>query len=160
MSTIQFHPSISDSEAITCRRCNTRQYPRNGNCVRCHFSLGVGYISFEFGDPTDPRSEDHHKQLAHRIGELLRSLRKRRGICQSELARMSAGIDRSYLSKAECGLVLLPLSKLLPLAKALGLTAVILRFEATVPRRSSKIKLLSLTPKPSSQNVHSKNNPK
>jgi transcriptional regulator with XRE-family HTH domain len=51
---------------------------------------------------------------------------------------MAAGIDRSYLSKAECGLALLPLSKLLPLAKALGLTAVILRFEETQPRAEAK----------------------
>jgi transcriptional regulator with XRE-family HTH domain len=40
-------------------------------------------------------------------------------------------LHRSYLSKAECGHVLLHLSKLLPIAKALGLTAVILRFETT-----------------------------
>jgi hypothetical protein len=39
--------------------------------------------------------------------------------------------EGQYLSKAECGHVLLPLSKLLPIAKALGLTAVILRFEKT-----------------------------
>jgi transcriptional regulator with XRE-family HTH domain len=57
-------------------------------------------------------------------------LRKRRGLSQSQLAMRAAGcIARAYLSKAECGHVLLPLSKLLRLAKALGLTAVILRFE-------------------------------
>jgi hypothetical protein len=33
--------------------------------------------------------------------------------------------------KAECGHVMLPVSKLLPIARALGLTAVILRFEST-----------------------------
>jgi hypothetical protein len=43
--------------------------------------------------------------------------------------RAASCIARAYLSKAECGHVLLPLSKLLPIAKALGLTAVILRFE-------------------------------
>jgi transcriptional regulator with XRE-family HTH domain len=69
---------------------------------------------------------------------LLRLLRKRCGIRQSQLARMAAAVDRSYLSKAECGLVLLPLTKLLPLAKALGLTAVILRFEAPGPRGVQK----------------------
>jgi transcriptional regulator with XRE-family HTH domain len=59
-------------------------------------------------------------------------LRKRRGLSQSQLARRAAGsIARTYLSKAECGHVLLPLSKLLPIAGALGLTAVILRFETT-----------------------------
>ena len=138
MPTLQFLPSIRDSETITCRRCNTRQYANNGACVRCHCTLGIGYVIFQIGAPTDLRSEDHHKQPARRIGELLRSMRKRRGICQSQLARMAAGIDRSYLSKAECGLVLLPLSKLLPLAQALGLTAVILRFEVTKPRAVPK----------------------
>jgi predicted transcriptional regulator len=53
----------------------------------------------------------------------------RRHICQAELARMAAGLNRSYLSRAECGHVLLPLSKLLPLLRALGLSAVILRFD-------------------------------
>jgi len=49
---------------------------------------------------------------------------------QSQLAVRSAGsVARTYLSKAECGHVILPLSKLLPIARALGLTAVILRFE-------------------------------
>ena len=138
MPTPQFLPSIRDSETITCRRCNTRQYPKNGNCIRCHCSLGVDYVSFQIGALFDSRPEDHSKQLARRVGDLLRSLRKRRGICQSQLAKMAAGIDRSYLSKAECGLVLLPLSKLLSLAQALGLTAVILRFEVAGPRSVPK----------------------
>ena len=78
----------------------------------------------------NPRTTHDERQLARSIGVLLRRLRKRRGLSQSELARQSAGcIGRTYLSKAECGHVLLPLSKLLPIAKALGLTAVILRFE-------------------------------
>lgn len=140
MSRFQFLPSISDSEAVTCPRCNRRQYPRNGKCIACHCTLNVGYVVFEIEAPTEARSEDHHKQLAHRTGDLLRSLRRRRGICQSELARMAEGIDRSYLSKAECGRVLLRLNNLLTLLQTLGLTAVILRFEATgaraVPRSS------------------------
>jgi transcriptional regulator with XRE-family HTH domain len=72
------------------------------------------------------------RQLARSIGVLLQSLRKCGGLSQSQLAMRAAGcIARTYLSKAECGHVLLPLSKLLPIAKALGLTAVILRFETT-----------------------------
>lgn len=133
MPTLEFFPSIRDRETVTCRRCNTRQYPRNGNCIRCHSTLGVDYVSFQLNAPFDPGAEDQLKQLARWIGALLRSLRKRRGICQTQLAKMAARIDRSYLSKAENGLVLLPLSKLLPLAQALGLTAVILRFEVTPP---------------------------
>jgi len=137
MPTPQLVPSIRDSETVICRRCKTRQYPRI-NCVRCHSTLNVDYASFQLGALLDPRIEDQSKQLALSIGGLLRSLRKRRGISQSQLARMAARIDRSYLSKAECGLVLLSLSKLLPLAKALGLTAVILRFEAPGPRPVQK----------------------
>jgi hypothetical protein len=54
---------------------------------------------------------------------------------QSQLAVRSAGsVARTYLSKAECGHVLLPLGKLLPIAAALGLSAVILRFETVASR--------------------------
>jgi transcriptional regulator with XRE-family HTH domain len=134
MPTLQFLPSIRDNETVTCPRCRTRQYPKNGNCVRCHCNLGVDYVNLQILAPFDPRSENHDKQLAHWIGDLFRTSRKRRGICQSQLSKMAAGIDRSYLSKAENGLVLLPLSKLLALAQVLGLTAVILRFEVTGTR--------------------------
>jgi len=138
MPTLEFLPSIRDSETVTCRRCNTRQYPKDGNCVRCHCFLGVDYVSFQVGALLNPSPEDQSKQLARWIGDLLRNLRKRRGICQSQLASMPPGIDRSYLSKAESGLALLPLGKLLPLVRSLGLTAVILRFEESRPRAGPK----------------------
>ena len=143
MPTLQFLPSIRDSETITCRRCNTRQYPTNGKCIRCHAALGLDYVSIEIDTLLDPRSEGDKKQLARLIGILLRTLRNRRGICQSQLASQTADcIARSYLSRAECGHVLLPLSKLLPIAKALGLTAVILRFErtASLPAQQSNVR--------------------
>lgn len=138
MSTLRFLPSISDSEVITCRRCKTRQYPRNGKCLACNSILNFGYVVFQT-EPSESRSKDQHKQLAPKVGALLRSLRRRRGICQSELARMAAGINRSYLSKAECGRTLLRLDSLLTLLQALGLTAVILRFEATGARSVPKV---------------------
>ena len=138
MPTFQFLPSIRDSEIITCRRCNTRQYPKNGNCVRCHRPLGVDYVYLQVCASLGQRSEDQPKQLARSIGDLIRILRNCRGICQSQLAAMGPVIDRSYLSKAERGLALLPLSKLMPLLQSLGLTAVILRFEASSPRTSLK----------------------
>ena len=128
MPTLQFVPSIRDSESITCRRCNTHQFPKNGECIRCHCILNVEYVCLEICSSLDQRMDDQPKQLASWIGDLLRSLRNRRGISQSRVATI-AGIDRSYLSKAECGRALLPLSKLLPLARSLGLTAIILRFE-------------------------------
>lgn len=132
MPNHQFVPSIRDSETVTCRRCNTSQYPRNGTCVRCHSALGIHYLNLQFGGQLNPRATYNEGQLARSIGTLLRSLRKRRGFSQSQLAMRAAGcIARTYLSKAECGHVLLPLGKLVPIAKALGLTAVILRFETT-----------------------------
>jgi hypothetical protein len=138
MPTLEFLPSIRDSETITCRRCNTRQYPKNGACVRCRCALNVDYLTFPVGTLLDTHTEDHEERLARWIGVLLRCLRKRRGICQSKLASMPPRIDRSYISKAERGLAHLPLSKLLPLARSLGLTAVILRFEVTGSRSVPK----------------------
>ena len=128
----QFVPSIRDSEAVTCPRCNTRQFPRKGACIRCHSALGLDYLNLVVRTLLDPRVAHNERLLARSIGALLRSLRKRRVLSQSQVARRATGcIARTYLSKAECGHVLLPLGKLLPIAKALGLTAVILRFEAT-----------------------------
>ena len=137
MPTLQFVPSIRDSESITCRRCNTHQFPKNGECIRCHCILNVEYVCLEICSSLDQRMDDQPKQLASWIGDLLRSLRNRRGISQSRVATI-AGTDRSYLSKAECGRALLPLSKLLPLARSLGLTAVILRFETKESREDPK----------------------
>jgi ribosome-binding protein aMBF1 (putative translation factor) len=128
MPTLQFVPSIRDSETVTCWHCNTRQFPKDGDCIRCHRTLNVEYVCLEICSPLDQRTDDQPRQLARWIGDLLRSLRNRRGISQSRVATI-AGTDRSYLSKAECGRALLPLSKLLPLARSLGLTAIILRFE-------------------------------
>ncbi len=137
MSNPKFLPSLRDSETVICVRCNASQYPRNGACIRCQAPLGLDYVSLELNTLLDPCSEDHKKQIARGIGMLLRTLRNRRGLCQSRLAARAAGcIARSHLSRAECGRTLLPLNKLLPIAKALGLTAVILRFEAATPRRT------------------------
>ena len=137
MPTFQFLPSIRDSETTTCWHCNTCQYP-NGTCIRCHKTLDVEYACLRIGNSLDQRVDDQPLQLARWIGNLLRNLRTRRGIRQSQLAEMGSGIDRSYLSKAERGLALLPLSKLLPLLHSLGLTAVIMKFEARSPRTSLK----------------------
>ena len=132
MSNPKFLPSLRDSETVICPRCNASQYPRNGACIRCQAPLGLDYVSLELNTLLDPCSEDHKKQIARGIGTLLRILRNRRGLCQSQLAARAGGcIARSHLSKAECGHVLLPISILLPIAKALGLTAVILRFETS-----------------------------
>jgi hypothetical protein len=131
MPSLKFLPSIRNSETITCQRCHRIQYPRDGVCVRCSQPLERDYVNLQI----DANLELSKEHLAQVIGTLLRSLRKRRGICQSQLTKQTAGsITRTYLSKAECGHMLLPLHRLLPLAKELGLTAVILRFDGAAGR--------------------------
>ncbi len=132
----QFLPSMRDSETITCMRCKTCQYPRSGNCIACHRPLNLQYLRIDIDSLLGSCPLEQRKQIAHRMGTVLRLLRKQRRISQSQLANLAATMNRSYLSKLECGHVLLPISKLLPLARARGLTAVILRFED--PRNASK----------------------
>ena len=135
MLNLKFLTSLRDSETITCRQCNTVQFPRNGRCIRCHSALKLDFVSLRIDGLPDPDLEVSKEHLARVIGNLLRSLRKRRGICQSQLATRAAGcITRASLSKAECGRILLPIYKILPLAKALGLTGVILRFDGPATR--------------------------
>jgi len=133
MPTIEFLPSIRESETITCSSCQTRQYPRSGTCVRCQRPLTLEYLVVPIDNLLCCSLDDQQKQLARGIGIMLRMLRKRRHLCQSQLAEIAGGTNRSYLSKAECGHVLLPLRKLLPLARLLGLTSIILRFQADHP---------------------------
>lgn len=137
MST-QFLPSIRDTETVTCRRCKRPQYPRGGDCIACHYPLPLRYLKFEIDNLQRSRPGEQRNQIAHSMGMVIRFLRKQRRMSQSQLANLAAKMNRSYLSKLECGHVLLPISKLLPLARALGLTAVILRFEDFDPRKASK----------------------
>ncbi len=108
MPTLQFLPSIRDSETVTCRRCNTRQYPKNGNCVRCHCSLGVDYLNFSIGALLDPRLESYEKQLARWIGVLLRSLRKRRGFANRSWHRCHLESTAVTSPKQNAGLRFFP----------------------------------------------------
>jgi DNA-binding XRE family transcriptional regulator len=135
MPDLKFLPSIRNSETITCKRCFCAQYPRNGVCVRCGQPLERDYVNLQI----DADLEVSKEHLAQLVGALLRNMRKRRGIGQSQLAKRAAGsISRTSLSKAECGRMLLPLHKLLLLTKALGLTAIILRFDGAAIRAVHK----------------------
>jgi len=67
----EFLPSIRESETITCQRCHTRQYPRNGTCIRCHTALSLHYVSFQIDSLLVPGSEDDKMHLARWIGILL-----------------------------------------------------------------------------------------
>jgi len=139
MPNPKFLTSLHASETITCQKCHAVQFPRYGRCIRCQRPLGLDYVRFEIDTLLNPCSEDAKKHLSLSIGDLVRTMRKRRGICQSQLAVRAAGcIARSNLSRAECGHTLLPLNKLLAIAKALGLTAVILRFEGSATQRAHR----------------------
>ena len=131
MPNLKVLPSIRNSETITCKRCHYAQYPRNGVCLRCGQSLEREYVNLQI----DADLEVSKEHLAQLVGSLVRKMRKRRGICQSQLAKRAAGsISRTSLSKVECGRMLLPLHKLLLLTRGLGLTAIILRFDGDAIR--------------------------
>ena len=134
MPGFKFLPSIRESETIICPRCHSAQYQRNGTCIKCNTPLNLEYLTLPVESLLDdPDGSKEH--LAQVVGDFLRRLRRRRGLSQAQLATRARGsINRTSLSKAECGHMLLPLYKLLPLAKALGLTAVILRFDGTATR--------------------------
>jgi DNA-binding XRE family transcriptional regulator len=142
MPNLKFQASIRDSETVTCPRCKSAQYQRNGTCIRCNTPLKLEYLTLSIDTLFNSDWNDSKEHLAQVTGTLLRQLRRRRGMCQSQLATQAGDcITRTSLSKAECGRMLLPLYKLLPLLKALGITAVILRFDGTttgVARQSIK----------------------
>ena len=141
MPGFKFLRSIRDSETIICPQCRSAQYQRNGNCIKCNTPFTLEYLTLPVESLLNSDLDVSKKHLARMVGDFLRRLRKRRGISQSELVTRARGsINRTALSKAECGHMLLPLYKLLPLAKALGLTAVILRFDGTATRTGHQSK--------------------
>lgn len=114
-------------EIVICSVCKLRQFERsNGNCSRCHHSLGIAFIELLLSTP--PNSSDSQSQTAIRkeIGALVRRLRARRGITQAELTSLT-GINRTYLSRAERGQVMPSVIALMQIAGALGVDKVLLR---------------------------------
>ena len=110
MPTLEFLPSVHESETVTCSRCKTCQYPKNGACVRCHSDLGVDYLSFPMSGLREIDSGVLEKQLAGWIGELLRTLRKRYGFCQSQLASMPPELTAATSRKLNPALRFFPLT--------------------------------------------------
>ena len=84
MSTLQFLPSIRDGETITCEECHTRQYPHRV-CAKCHSPLKRDYLTLQIDALQDPDLEVTKEHLARVTGTLLRNLRRRRRISQSQL---------------------------------------------------------------------------
>jgi len=124
-------------ETAKCPHCGLHQYlTANGACSRCKRPIGVQFINFPLSDLARQLSDKEHNVLPNRLGLAIRDLRSRRHLSQEALAK-AAKTGRSHLSRIECGRVRPPLSTLLRLTGALGLNAIILRFEnAPLPSNS------------------------
>jgi hypothetical protein len=108
MLGLKFLPSIRDSETIIYARCKSVQYQRNGTCTRCKNPLKLEYLTLPIESLLNPDSDVSKEYLARVIGALLRRLRKRRGISQSQLAIRAAGsITRTHIVElvhfSDCG---------------------------------------------------------
>ena len=118
------------NETAECPHCGLHQYVKGGLCPKCHGSLGVEFVRLELPE-LHRRSEKSFRILPKNLGIAIRALRSERGISQEQLARAAGGMQRSHLSRIECGHVHPPLSTLLRVTGALGLNAIILRFGNT-----------------------------
>lgn len=118
-------------QTADCPFCGLHQYlTENGACRRCHHPIGVEFIHLPLIDLVQQLSDNELQALPNRVGRAIRGLRERIGISQDALGR-AAHTSRSHLSRIECGHVRPPLSTLLRVTGALGLNAIILRFENT-----------------------------
>jgi len=118
-------------ETIVCPACQLSQFERgNGKCRRCDHSLGHTYLELFLSIP--PAKYNSQRLVATRLqtGGLIRRLRLRRGITQSELASLT-GIHRTYLSRAERGQVVPSIIALLQIVCALGVDKVFLRVRSS-----------------------------
>jgi DNA-binding transcriptional regulator YiaG len=116
-------------ETADCPHCGLHQYlTANGECPRCKRPMGVEFFTLPLSDLAQQLSDKELRVVPNRIGLAIRELRSRRHISQEALAR-AAHTGRSHLSRIECGRVRPPLSTLLRVTGALGLNAIILRFE-------------------------------
>jgi DNA-binding XRE family transcriptional regulator len=92
--------------------------------------LGHTYLELFLSIP--PAKYNSQRLVATRLqtGGLIRRLRLRRGITQSELASLT-GIHRTYLSRAERGQVVPSIIALLQIVCALGVDKVFLRVRSS-----------------------------
>ncbi len=94
-------------ETLVCSNCQLRQYERGtGKCRRCHHLLGITYIEIYLPSSLAPLTSQKVVAIRKEVGGLIRRLRSRREITQAALASLT-GINRTYLSRAERGQVIL-----------------------------------------------------
>lgn len=114
-------------DLLTCPVCHLNQFERgNGRCRRCHHPMGLTYIEFSLQCPLDLGDSQSLAAVRSEVGRLMRKLRLRRGITQAALAA-ATGIQRTYLSRAECGQVMPSLFALFRIGGALGVDKIMVR---------------------------------
>lgn len=115
-------PFSTVRDSLCCSICKLKQFERgSGRCRRCHRSLGFTYIELNLS------ADLFHPQFIRReIGSLVRFLRSRYGITQSELASRT-GIHRTYLSRVECGQIIPSVVAVMRIAQSLGMDKVFAR---------------------------------
>ena len=124
---------LQPRDVLHCGACALVQTSNvSGRCRRCGQNLNVGFLEIDFSSLTINQSQPARESFPSRLGAVLRSLRRRRGITQSTLAR-KLHISRSELSRAETGRVLPPLRMVLLIATQLGVDHLTLRIRDLSP---------------------------
>ena len=114
-------------DTVVCPACQLSQFERgNGNCRRCHHSLGINYIEIFPSNPLARIDPQSLIALRLEVGQLIRRVRTPRGITQANLTSLT-GINRTYLSRAERGQVTPSVISLIQIAGALGVDKIMLR---------------------------------
>jgi DNA-binding XRE family transcriptional regulator len=136
MSTEQ--PLFVLRETVDCPHCALHGYvTEDGRCRRCHRPLCVEFLRL---DVAAQLQGDIDCMLSSRIGAQIKEIRAQRHISQETLARAS-GVSRTHISRIENGSICPSLRTLMRVlcGRALGLNAIILRFEqaqsTSTPRR-------------------------
>lgn len=123
-------------DTVVCPVCQLSQFePGNGKCRRCHHCLGNTYIDLFLSNPLAASlTSPYATAVQTEVGGLIRRLRTRRGLTQTQLASLT-GIHRTYLSRTERGRVMPSVITLMQIAHALGIDRVQLRLR-TPPTES------------------------
>jgi DNA-binding XRE family transcriptional regulator len=130
-------PTFVLREAVNCPHCGLREYlTETGRCVRCARPLGVEYLRL---DVAAQLSGNIDRTLSSRIGAHIKAIRAQRQISQQTLAR-ATGVSRTHLSRIENGSICPSLPTLMRVlcGRALGLKAIILRFDQAQPTSTSQ----------------------
>lgn len=118
-------------ETVVCPACQLKQFERgSGKCRRCHRPLGLTYIEIYLPKYLAHLTSQTVVAFRQEVGGLIRRLRSRREITETELATFT-GIHRTYLSRVERGRVMPSITALIQIARALEVDKVLLRVRSS-----------------------------